>query len=594
MSTFSKLSFIAVALSGVLAAPLDGTSKFHTHRPRLSARGVQLPSYHPAAVYETFGEGVEHPLAKRADTSSEDAAISFLEDKLGLGKGSFKYKTGFTGEGATHVYIKQSINGIEVANSVANVALKNNKVVAYGANFMKPKYTGPRKAKITSTQAISFAESHLDGKWNDWPTKTEYVIKDDDNAVLTHVVQIQNKDHWYEAFIDAQTGDLVNVIDFVADAAYRVVPFTKQDPTWSGFSLLTDPQDTTVSPYGWHKDSTSSYTTTRGNNVNAYHSSTSTGQTSQSASGLIFDYTWSSTTQPSTANNMEVGTVNAFYIANAYHDLFYKYGFTERAYNFQSSNFGKGGAGNDPVKMAVQASGTDNANFATPADGQSGQCNMYLWDLTSIKRDGDLSNDVITHEFTHGLTNRMTGGGTGRCLTTTEAGGMGEGWSDTVAFWVETNSTTPVDFVLGAWVYNNPAGIRSVPYSTNKNTDPYTYATVATKNEVHDIGEVWATVLIEVYWALVAARGYSSNKTDPTGTAGNIAFLHLLVDALPIQPCNPTFLTSRNAIIQADVNRYSGANKCTLWKASDHAFAKRGLGPNAANYRDDTSVPSGC
>ncbi|KAG8987652.1 hypothetical protein FRB90_003225, partial [Tulasnella sp. 427] len=158
-----------------------------------------------------------------------------------------------------------------------------------------------------------------------------------------------------------------------------------------------------------------------------------------------------------------------------------------------------------------------------------------------------------------------------------------------------TNSTTPVDFVLGAWVYNNPAGIRSVPYSTNKNTDPYTYATVATKNEVHDIGEVWATVLIEVYWALVAARGYSSNKTDPTGTAGNIVFLHLFVDALPIQPCNPTFLTARNAIIQADVNRYSGANKCTLWKASDHAaFAKRGLGPNAANYRDDTSVPSGC
>lgn len=102
---------------------------------------------------------------------------------------------------------------------------------------------------------------------------------------------------------------------------------------------------------------------------------------------------------------------------------------------------------------------------------------------------------------------------------------MGEGWSDTVAFWVETNSTTPVDFVLGAWVYNNPGGIRSVPYSISTKTNPYTYATVSTKNEgmliklvqnpisdegstcvVHDIGEVWATVLIEVYWGLVAAR----------------------------------------------------------------------------------------
>ena len=27
----------------------------------------------------------------------------------------------------------------------------------------------------------------------------------------------------------------------------------------------------------------------------------------------------------------------------------------------------------------------------------------------------------------------MTGGGTGRCLQTTEAGGMGEGWSDAFA-----------------------------------------------------------------------------------------------------------------------------------------------------------------
>lgn len=106
-------------------------------------------------------------------------------------------------------------------------------------------HTGSSTAKVTSTEAISLAESHLGGKWNSWPVKTEYFIKDDSSAVLTHVVQIRNEDHWYEGFIDAETGELVNVIDFVAEAAYRVVPFTKQDPTWAGFSLLTNPQDTT-------------------------------------------------------------------------------------------------------------------------------------------------------------------------------------------------------------------------------------------------------------------------------------------------------------------------------------------------------------
>ena len=58
------------------------------------------------------------------------------------------------------------------------------------------------------------------------------------------------------------------------------------------------------------------------------------------------------------------------------------------------------------------------------ADGSSGQMRMYTWTQSTPNRDGDLSNDVVAHEQTHGTTNRMTGGGTGRCLQTTEAGGM--------------------------------------------------------------------------------------------------------------------------------------------------------------------------
>ena len=79
---------------------------------------------------------------------------------------------------------------------------------------------------------------------------------------------------------------------------------------------------------------------------------------------------------------------------------------------------------------------------------------MFLWDLTSPERDGALENDIVVHENTHGISNRMTGGGTGRydmsdfcvsrsiadlrllncsCLQTNEAAGMGEGWSDAMA-----------------------------------------------------------------------------------------------------------------------------------------------------------------
>ena len=61
---------------------------------------------------------------------------------------------------------------------------------------------------------------------------------------------------------------------------------------------------------------------------------------------------------------------------------------------------------------------------------------MFTWTFTTPQRDGALENDVVIHEQTHGVTSRMTGGGTGRCLQTLEAGGMGEGWSDAMAEYV--------------------------------------------------------------------------------------------------------------------------------------------------------------
>jgi extracellular elastinolytic metalloproteinase len=45
-----------------------------------------------------------------------------------------------------------------------------------------------------------------------------------------------------------------------------------------------------------------------------------------------------------------------------------------------------------------------------------------------------------------------TGGGSGSCLQTTEAGGMGEGWSDVMAFWTEQTSSTVADYVMGQYV----------------------------------------------------------------------------------------------------------------------------------------------
>lgn len=56
------------------------------------------------------------------------------------------------------------------------------------------------------------------------------------------------------------------------------------------------------------------------------------------------------------------------------HDLFYVYGFDEQSGNFQKSNKNKGGKGDDAVIANAQdGSGYNNANFATPPDGQNGR-----------------------------------------------------------------------------------------------------------------------------------------------------------------------------------------------------------------------------
>lgn len=81
------------------------------------------------------------------------------------------------------------------------------------------------------------------------------------------------------------------------------------------------------------------------------------------------------------------------------HDLFYRYGFNEVAGNFQQNNHGKGGREGDPVIANAQdGSGYNNANFATPPDGQHGKMRMYVWDISNPWRDGDLESGIIVSD----------------------------------------------------------------------------------------------------------------------------------------------------------------------------------------------------
>ncbi|KAI0641708.1 Fungalysin metallopeptidase-domain-containing protein [Trametes meyenii] len=592
---FFKSVVLAVLFAGaVSAAPFTSSLKHTSIQVREIGPELVVESFHPESSFETFGvDGIDHPLSTRDEFNVEDAATAFVQSRLNVHPNTIALRASFSNDVAHHAFIKQQISGVPIANAVANVAFnKANKVVSFGSSFVNPSSVPSTTPTISLSTAIAKAESALSGKFNGHPATLEFVAKKDRSLALTHVMQIQDDatGAWFEAFIDAHSGELVQLTDFVAKASYRVLPITKET-LLEGFEVLTDPQNLAASPDGWHSDGTTTTTDTSGNNVITFKGpQTNTSQ--ETSSGDNFIFVQDADVPPTVQANIDAARTNTFYIVNTVHDISFVYGFTEAAFNFQNNNFGNGGKGNDRVTVSVQdAAGTNNADFATPPDGQSGRMRMFLFTSTNPERDGALENDIPTHENTHGITNRMTGGGTGRCLQTTEAGGMGEGWSDAFAEWTEHKNATIVDFVLGQYVIDDPAGIRTHPYSTDPNVNPLRYSSLQTLREVHDIGEVWANLLHNVYAALVGVHGFSETAhTDPTTTGGNTVFLHLFLDALPLQPCNPTFLTARDAWIQADANRFGGANFCTLWRT----FASRGLGLNAANHQDDSTVPAGC
>jgi uncharacterized repeat protein (TIGR01451 family) len=309
--------------------------------------------------------------------------------------------------------------------------------------------------------------------------------------------------------------------------------------------------------------------------------------------------------QPSTAPSQRGAVTNLFYIANWYHDQLYGYGFDEAAGNFQTTNFSGQGAGGDPVLAEAQdGSGTDNSNFATPPDGQSGRMQMYLFDFPTPERDGALDGSIVLHELTHGLSNRLIGNGNG--LIWDEGGGMGEGWSDfySLSLTHGSNDDDPdAEYVIGAYATyqfigltdNYLYGIRRFPYSTDNTVNPLTWADVddVTYNpsggitpspllpdfsgggalEVHNTGEIWALSLWEVRSRIIADPA-GANGDVPTG---NATTLQLVTDALKMTPLNPSFTDARDALLAADCATNACANEQSIWGG----FADRGLGYGA-------------
>lgn len=355
---------------------------------------------------------------------------------------------------------------------------------------------------------------------------------------------------------------------------------------------------------GWIKDGN---TTTDGNNVEAGLDVDGVNGVDAPVTGpgRVFTFAYDPAVDAPTGLAYRNGEVtNMFYWVNRYHDLTYLLGFTEGAGNFQADNFGRGGTGNDRISAETQdTSGTNNANFATPADGGRGRMQMFVWTGPTPDRSGGLDQDVVFHELTHGLSNRLHANAAG--LSTNMARGMGEGWSD---FYARALLAAPSDdpngiYSVGGWATHQLSpgftdnyyyGIRRFPYAPRSNLgvngrphSPLTFADIdSTKasltdgafprgpngdavvlDQVHNIGEVWAGMLWEVRARLIARLGF----------AGNQRLLQFVTDGMKLDPAAPTMLQARDAILAAATASGTTADVVDIWAG----FATRGLGVSA-------------
>ena len=100
---------------------------------------------------------------------------------------------------------------------------------------------------------------------------------------------------------------------------------------------------------------------------------------------------------------------------------------------------------------------------------------------------------------------------------------------------------------------------------------------LGTTIDVHSVGSVWGVMLWDLAWNYIDKYGYDPNIY--TGTGGNNKVMRLVLDAIKLDGCAPSFVTARDAIIAADLATTGGADFCMIWST----FARRGLGVNASS-----------
>ena len=170
-----------------------------------------------------------------------------------------------------------------------------------------------------------------------------------------------------------------------------------------------------------------------------------------------------------------------------------------------------------------------------------------LFSTAQPARDASFASTIVTHEYAHGVTTRLTGGPADylSLLTAGQSRALGEGWSDYFArMFVQKATDKPGDaFPEGTWFLGQPPdgpGVRIYPYSFDMSVNPNTIGIYNLGNtDLYLAGHAWASALWDLNWLLREKYGFDADLHS--GEGGNNLTFQLVIDGLKLQPSSPTF-----------------------------------------------------
>ena len=362
--SFRRLSLLAITGASLLAGCED------SQQPPVATDGIYAAD-----------EGA--PLAGPSAAPATEVVTDFLRT---VGRGRELAALDLTTDrvdprtGRTHIRLEQRVDGVRVVGGYIKATLGTQGELLHVIDRLAPVPAAPLAApRISDAVALEHAKAHLaiapDITFHRAPTVERIAYVTDAGTLASgYLVETwqSQKNLLHHTIVDGG-GKVVAVESRTNGDRYNVFV---EDPG-------KGPQTVVDGPGGWLGAGAQNSINITGNNAHAYlDADNNNGPDSGGATVSSGDFLTAANlaVSPSTASNRDVAVQNLFYLNNVVHDVLYGNGFNEAAGNFQTDNFGLGGAGGDAVNAEAQdGGGTDNANFATPTEGSAPRMQMYLW-----------------------------------------------------------------------------------------------------------------------------------------------------------------------------------------------------------------------